>query len=179
MGRILSRLEVLDHELQARPPRAYQGTASLHASLINGGRELSTYPDRCTLQFERRTTSAEPGGIALREIREILAQLKQEDAEFEASAEMFLERSPFEIPGDHYLPQMLREAMTRLGRKAQEGGVTFWTDAAILASAGIPTVIFGPGGAGLHSTEEFVSVDDVLACRDILAELARLFCVGN
>ena len=39
--------------------------------------------------------------------------------------------------------------------------MTFWTDAAILGSAGIPTVLFGPGGAGLHSTEEYVLIDDV------------------
>ena len=39
--------------------------------------------------------------------------------------------------------------------------MTFWTDAAILGGAGIPSVLFGPGGAGLHSTEEYVRVDDV------------------
>jgi acetylornithine deacetylase len=54
--------------------------------------------------------------------------------------------------------------------------MTFWTDAAILGRAGIPSVVFGPGGAGLHSIEEYVLVDDVLACRDILVELARHFC---
>jgi acetylornithine deacetylase len=55
--------------------------------------------------------------------------------------------------------------------------MTFWTDAAILAGAGIPSVVFGPGGAGLHGIEEYVLVDEVLACRDALAELARTFCV--
>ena len=29
---------------------------------------------------------------------------------------------------------------------------------------------FGPGGAGLHSTSEYVNIDDVYACRDVLAE---------
>ena len=50
--------------------------------------------------------------------------------------------------------------------------MSFWTDAAILGAAGIPSVLFGPGGAGLHSTEEYVIVQDVIACRDSLAELA-------
>jgi hypothetical protein len=36
-------------------------------------------------------------------------------------------------------------------------------------------VLFGPGGAGLHSTEEYVIVDDVCRCRDTLASLAREF----
>ena len=54
--------------------------------------------------------------------------------------------------------------------------MSFWTDAAVLGSAGIPSVVFGPGGAGLHSTEEYVRIDDVIACRDALAHLARAFC---
>ena len=36
--------------------------------------------------------------------------------------------------------------------------MSFWTDAAVLGSAGIPSVLFGPGGAGLHSVEEYVEV---------------------
>jgi acetylornithine deacetylase len=56
--------------------------------------------------------------------------------------------------------------------------MTFWTDAAILAAAGIPSVLFGPGGAGLHSAEEYVVLDDVMRCRNALAELARRFTAG-
>jgi acetylornithine deacetylase/succinyl-diaminopimelate desuccinylase-like protein len=37
-------------------------------------------------------------------------------------------------------------------------------------------VLFGPGGAGLHSIEEYVEVRDVLQCRDALAALARDWC---
>ena len=54
--------------------------------------------------------------------------------------------------------------------------MTFWTDAALLGEAGIPSVVFGPGGAGLHSTQEYVIEEDVLTCRDILIELAQEFC---
>jgi acetylornithine deacetylase len=53
--------------------------------------------------------------------------------------------------------------------------MTYWTDAAILGAAGIPSVLFGPGGAGLHSAEEYVLVDDVTRCRDALAALTRAF----
>jgi acetylornithine deacetylase len=54
--------------------------------------------------------------------------------------------------------------------------MSFWTDAAVLGGAGIPSVLFGPGGAGLHSLEEYVQIDDVLRCRDALAALAREWC---
>ncbi|HYM25959.1 MAG TPA: M20/M25/M40 family metallo-hydrolase, partial [Vicinamibacterales bacterium] len=54
MGRVLSRLEALDRDLQRRPAQALVGTGSLHASMVEGGRELSSYPDRAVLQMERR-----------------------------------------------------------------------------------------------------------------------------
>jgi len=49
MGRVLVALEARDRELRARAPVPYQGTGSLHASLVKGGHELSSYPDRCSL----------------------------------------------------------------------------------------------------------------------------------
>ncbi len=68
MGRVLAGLDALDRELQSRPPHPLLGTASLHASLIDGGRELSSYPDRCHLEMERRTIPGEAPGSALLEV---------------------------------------------------------------------------------------------------------------
>jgi len=55
-------------------------------------------------------------------------------------------------------------------------GASFWADSGVLGEAGIPSVLFGPGGAGLHSTEEFVIVEEVRRCRDVLVETAGRFC---
>ena len=173
MGRVLAKLEQLDRALQARPPHPVMGTGSLHASLIAGGRELSSYPDRCELQFERRTVVGETGERAREEVEEILRELRREDPEFQADARLTFARPPYETPSGHPLPDALAAAASAAGgRPAPRVGMSFWTDAAILGHAGIPTVLFGPGGAGLHSTEEYVNVDDVLACRDALAALA-------
>jgi acetylornithine deacetylase len=173
MGRVLAKLEQLDRALQARAPHPVMGTGSLHASLIAGGRELSSYPDRCELQFERRTVAGETGDRARDEIEEILQQLRREDPEFEADARLTFARPPYELPAGHPLPDALAKAAAGAGgRTTAPVGMSFWTDAAILGHAGIPTVLFGPGGAGLHSTEEYVNVDDVVACRDALAALA-------
>ncbi len=179
MGRILSRLERLDREVQSRPPHPVQGTGSLHASLISGGRELSTYPDECTLELERRTVTGEPPQCALRDVERILEELRHEDPEFNAAARFLFGRAPYMTPADLVLPAMIESAVARRGVKPSRGGMSFWTDAAILGEAGIPSVVFGPGGAGLHSTSEYVIAEDVLTCRDILIELAREFCSGR
>jgi acetylornithine deacetylase len=45
-----------------------------------------------------------------------------------------------------------------------------WLDSAILSRAGVPTVIIGPGGEGMHAAVEYVELDTVFACAEILAE---------
>jgi acetylornithine deacetylase len=176
LGRVLGRLEVLDAALQARPPHPLVGTGSLHASFVEGGRELSSYPDRAILQMERRTLPGEPESTAIAEVREILDALVREDPTFRASASAMFSRPAYEVSAEHELPQALASSLAKIGAAARITGASFWTDAAVLGHAGIPSVLFGPGGAGLHSTEEYVSVADVLVCRDALVELARQFC---
>ena len=101
MGRVLVELDALDRDLQSRAPHALLGTASLHASLIHGGRELSSYPDRCHLQMERRTVPGEAPGIAAREVSAILERLAAADPAFRAASRAMFARSPHEIAVDH------------------------------------------------------------------------------
>jgi acetylornithine deacetylase len=173
MGRVLGEMDALERGFIAGPPHPLLGRPSLHASLIGGGRELSTYPDRCTLSIERRTVTGEAPGSLLREIEAALGRLRGADSRFRASARLTFARSPYLTPEGHPLPRMLRES---LGRPTTVGAMSFWTDAAILGEAGMASVVFGPGGAGLHGLEEYVRLDEVLACREALVDVARRFC---
>lgn len=179
MGRVLAELEALDRALQAGPAHPLLGPASLHASLISGGRELSSYPDRCVLQMERRTLPGERMGVAAQEVQDILARLMTRDAEFAAESRALFARAPYEIPADHPLPAALLDAAREAGLAPAVAGMSFWTDAAVLGAAGIPSVLFGPAGAGLHGVEEYVETASVLRCRDALAALARRWCAAS
>ena len=172
MGRVLAALERLDGQLQMREPHPVMGVASLHASIIDGGREWSVYPDRCRLQMERRTVVGESGDTALEEVERLLTTLRRDDPEFEGSARLIFARPPYETPRGHGIVRRLETLAAGRGIASGCTGMSFWTDAAVLAGAGMPSVLFGPGGAGLHSTEEYVRIDEVTACRDVLADLA-------
>jgi acetylornithine deacetylase len=173
MGRFLGELDALERRLRTGPAHPLLGRPSVHASLIGGGRELSTYPDLCTLSLERRTVTGEAPRIGLGEVEEILERLRGQDPRFRGQARATFDRSPYVTPDGHPLPGLLRQS---LGRETVVGAMSFWTDAAILGGAGIPSVVFGPGGAGLHGLEEYVRVDEVLACRDALVAAARRYC---
>lgn len=176
MGRVLGRLEAVEAGLRARPSLPRFGRPSLHASTIRGGQAFSVYPDRCVLGVERRTVAGEASDAGFAEVRAALSGLAAEDDEFDASARRILTRPPHAIAGDHPVCRELTQALRRRGLDAAPTGMSFWTDAAILGRAGTPAVLFGPAGAGLHGPEEYVEIDSVRACRDVLVEVARAFC---
>ncbi len=179
MGRVLGRLESLSAELASRPPHPLLGSASLHGSLIEGGRELSTYPDRCVLQLERRTLPGEAPDAALSELRGILESLAREDPAFRSSVRHLFSQPPYATPAVNPIVEDLASVLASSGREARREGMSFWTDAAILGSAGIPSVVFGPGGSGLHGLEEYVRTEEVVLCRDVLVETAIRYCAGQ
>lgn len=176
MGRVLVALGALDARLQAGARHARLGTASLHASIIRGGRELSSYPDRCALQIERRTIPGEPETALGAEVEAILAELAAADPAFDATATSMFARPPYEIDPAHPLPGLLTASARAAGCRGDTIGMSFWTDAAVLGGVGIPTVLFGPTGAGLHSTDEWVDLGSVRQCRDSLAATIRAWC---
>ena len=169
MGRVLARLEALDRSLQGRGTHPRLGRRSLHAGRIEGGTGLSVYPARCTLDVERRTLPGEPVDVALHELREILSALASSDPGFSAGVELLLARPGYETSTRAPLPQALARAAAAEGVDPVFTGTSFWTDAALLAGAGVPAVLFGPRGGGLHGAEEYVLAEDVVRCQAVLA----------
>ena len=78
---------------------------------------------------------------------------------------------------DAPIVQTLSSAASRvLGSRPPLIGLAPWMDSAILGGAGIPSVIFGPAGAGAHAAEEYVEIDSVVRCAEVLASAAVEFC---
>jgi acetylornithine deacetylase len=163
MGPILVALEELDRRLQAGQHHPLVGPGSLHASLIEGGQEFSSYPARCLLTGERRTL---PGETA----RQIGADLRA--AAGDAEVRMLVSREPFELDEAHELVGIVAAA----AGTSDVIGVPFWTDAALVAAAGIPTVLFGPAGEGAHAAVEWVDVSSLERCRAVYAAAAAAVC---
>jgi acetylornithine deacetylase len=177
MGKVLVELEALATILQSTPPHRLLGNGSVHASLINGGQERSSYPQHCSLSVERRTIPGETAQQVEAELSTLLARIATSDPAFQANVTMGLARDPFEISFDQPIVQTVLSQATRiLGHEIPVGGVFGWMDSALLSTAGIPTVIFGPGGEGAHATVEWSDIIQVERCTEILAATAEDFC---
>lgn len=177
MGQVLVGLEALDRSLRSQSSHLLLHSGSLHASLISGGQELSSYPERCTLMVERRTIPGETQAIVEAQIQELLTEIAGRDASFQVSVRTTFERLPFEVAANApIVVELARQAHDILGAEPQMVGETPWMDSAILSAAGIPTVVFGPSGTGAHAVVEWVDLESVDRCAQVLLATAREFC---
>jgi acetylornithine deacetylase len=163
MGPVLVGLGAEAARLAART-HPLLGPGSVHASLIAGGQELSSYPESCRLALERRTLPGETP----EDVRAELAALLPAGA----TLKMGLARDPFEVA----LDEPVVRCLLAHAASPEPIGDPAWMDSALTSAAGIPTVVFGPAGAGAHAVEEWVDLESVVRCAEVLVTAARELC---
>ena len=176
MGTILTAIGELDARFD---PAAHPllSRASVHAALIDGGEEFSSYPARCVVGLERRTLPGETVDAIEVELDALLDRCRTVDPDLVVERRTLLVRDPFEISAESELATVVSEAAASiLGEAPVISGASYWADAAFIAAAGIPTVLLGPGGEGAHAIEEWVSVSDTDAVARILLAVVERFC---
>ncbi|MGA2976769.1 MAG: ArgE/DapE family deacylase [Spirochaetia bacterium] len=177
MGKVLAAIDEMSERLSAGAPHRTLGTGSIHASLIQGGQELSSYPGSCRLSIERRTIPGENVAEIEKELRAVLNQLARNDPDFKATLRMTFSRESLETSRDSHIAVVLsRQIKSITGRDAVFSGMSGWLDSALLAAAGIPTVVLGPGGEGLHGETEWVDLESLHLCREIVLTAIKDFC---
>lgn len=168
--------ELEQHQQRVLTTRGHPllGRPSVHASLISGGTGLSTYPDRCTVTFERRTIPGESAADFTREIEEAVARVRAARPELAATVSAGFTQQPNEVAPSHRLVRLLAAAAADAGVPAPIEGLSCWTDAALFTAAGIPALCFGPGDIAVaHAVEEYSPVRDIELATDVLAGFIR------
>lgn len=172
MGRFLAALDGLERRLRERTPHRLLGPPSLHAAVLRGGTGWSTYAASCRLEIERRTLPGETPDQVLGEITALLDELRGADPGFAARARLVVQRPSLEGSPDSAIARAVMGAARDAGRDPAVAGAGYWMDAALIAAAGIDTVVMGPTGAGAHAAEEWVELESVVTLAGILAGAA-------
>jgi acetylornithine deacetylase len=176
-GKLLVRIEELGNYLAGQRKHPLLGSPSIHASLIKGGTELSTYPDYCLIELEKRFIPGESVKTIKAEIQTLIDDLASKDEQFKAKCEVSFSRPPLEVARDHEIVRALTRAYSKTMKQNPDFiGVGGWMDSAILAEAGIPSVIIGPAGDGFHAATEYVDFASVITLAKILADTIIEFC---
>jgi acetylornithine deacetylase len=179
-GFVLVEIDRIDNDELPKRRHPLLGRPSVHASLIEGGTGMSTYPDRCTVRIERRTIPGETPESVHRELAEACARVSTRRPDFRADVAVTFSQAPSDVATDAPIVQALAGVIRERCADVRIEGMTAWTDAALLNAAGIPAICFGPGDIGLaHAAEEFVMIDEIERATEILSQLATHWCGGR
>jgi acetylornithine deacetylase/succinyl-diaminopimelate desuccinylase-like protein len=162
MSRIVDAIET-DYAIQLRRRRhPLLGCETVSVGTISGGTQTNIVPDRCVIGVDRRTLPGETEATTRRSLAVFLRARK-----FQAKVlnEKLALCPPMET--DARLP-LVRQFL-RSVRQTKSTGVDYFCDAAVLAAAGIPSVIFGPGDiAQAHTADEWISLSSLERAKEML-----------
>jgi acetylornithine deacetylase len=175
-GPVLVAFGELNRQLAQRP-HPFLGPGNLHGSLIDGGTEESTIPDRCVFIVERRTLPGEAVETIEADVDALLDECRAANPTLDVTSRTTLAREPLETHETADIVTSL-QAATRLvsGQPAPIAPMSYWADSAFIAAAGISTVLYGPDGDGAHADVEWVSLAGTETCTQVLTETAAEFC---
>jgi acetylornithine deacetylase len=176
-GLLLAELDRVDSAELPKKNHPLLGRPSLHAGSINGGGGVSTYPDHCTFEIERRTIPGETPEDARRELEAACAAVRSRHPEFRAEVELWFSQPPSDVAADAPIVRALGDVLFSAKLNREPAGMSAWTDAALLNAAGIPAICFGPGDMGLaHAATEYIEIREIEQATDLLESFARSWC---
>ncbi len=159
LGRLLAAVEEADAELAGR--------GAWLASQASGGSAPFMIPSSARATIERRTEPGESVADALADVERMLQRLRDVDADVSASARLVVGRPAWQLAASgpaHDFAELLDTALAGVpGRQEEPLAAPYWMEAPLFEDAGIPAVICGPSGGGLHAVDEWVDLRQVRA----------------
>lgn len=152
MARVVEFLQTTYAALLRRRLHPLLGHATVSVGRIGGGGQPNIVPDRCHIEVDRRTL---PGETEAGVCRELGVLLRTHRLIAKVSSVKGVPCAPLET--DPTLP-LVKQFLASIGQR-RPVGVHYFCDAAVLAEAGIPSVVFGPGDiAQAHTADEWISL---------------------
>jgi len=143
------------------------GHATVSVGRIGGGAQANIVPDHCHIEVDRRTLPGETEAGVCRELR---TRLRTQGLAAAVHSVKGVPCAPLET--DPTLP--LVKAFLRSSGQRRPAGVHFFCDAAVLAAAGIPSVVFGPGDiAQAHTADEWISLAQLERSKEMLVHFLK------
>lgn len=167
MARIVDALETEYAARLRKRKHPLLGVATVNVGMISGGTQPNIVPDRCTITIDRRTL---PGETETGVRREIAAFLNSRNLSAKIFSTKLAPALPLET--NSKLP-LVRQFLRSIGQ-AKPAGVDYFCDAAVLAGAGIPSVVFGPGNiAQAHTADEWISLASLERGKNLLLNFLK------
>ena len=144
------------------------GPAVCSINLIRGGSQINIIPPSCEIQIDRRTVPGEDAATVLSDIKKMLMELQDTDPHFVASIDELLAYEPLDPSTSQVFAGVIGEILEGAGLSSQPIGVGYGSHAGSLASAGIPSLVFGPGDiAQAHTADEWLDLGELQRAAEV------------
>lgn len=170
---------VIEHDrgLQRIPPDPQLQRGSLMTTVVRAGSAPFTLPAAAEVLVERRTLPSERPDEGLVEVEAIVAGL---DLPLGSSVEVrsVIHRAPWQCAEAGASAELADQLRAALPFPPAMRGFPYWMESALWEEAGIPTVVCGPAGGGLHAVDEWVDLDQVRAYPAAVVDAVGRFLAG-
>jgi acetylornithine deacetylase len=169
MGAVLRRLEAYAKNLRESRSDPLLGPASLSVGVISGGEAVNVVPDRCVIEIDRRTLPGESREEILSAVHEAL----RGESDWEGESP-YLSVEGMDVAAGSAVVNLLSGAVREVTGSVNVEAAQYATDAGIYNTAGIPTVVFGPGDINdAHTRRESIELESLMTTSHIIR---RLLC---
>ncbi|MCP4431810.1 MAG: ArgE/DapE family deacylase [Gammaproteobacteria bacterium] len=162
MMHIVDALKALQQDLMSRDAHTLCGHGRCGPAVIRGGTVVSTVPDYCELEIDRRIIPGETRDDVYAELYSLISSVVQSHPQFRFEIEgPTIDVLPLDVPADNpVLNSVLGLVRSVTNNSAEASAFYGGTDA---PHFGFSTVIFGAGALQqAHSMNEYVEIDDMM-----------------
>ena len=172
-ARLINRLESIATQLREDQHPAFDPPyTTLNVGLIHGGSAKNVLAGECRFTLEWRPVPTQDSRHLLDLFNAAIAEETQADPDFQCEVDASRQDTGFETATDSRLVQLLEKATGN-----ESGTVAFGTEAAQMMALGSEAVVIGPGDIReAHRTGEFVPVDELERCAEVLRQSITQLC---
>ncbi|WP_395242718.1 M20/M25/M40 family metallo-hydrolase [Agromyces sp. MMS24-K17] len=164
LGDLLAGIRAADASLHALAPHPLLGHGSLMATVARAGTAPFTVAAGAEVVVERRTVPCEASARALDEVRALVDGVVAGLPGLTAEVRLGMARAAWQVDATGAAAEfsrLLGAALAETGTRPEPVGAPYWMESALWQEVGVPTVVCGPAGGGLHAVDEWVDLDQL------------------
>ena len=160
-------------ELGSRPVDLLCGPSTACVTTIQGGTGPNTVPDHVTIDVDRRLAPSDSPDAAYQELVAHLAAHAQLGGCRLEHEPPWMQSRGMAADANAAWAERVSLAARSVGAAGCIMGVPYGTNAASIAAAGIPTVVFGPGSIDqAHTADEWIAIEQLERAVESLCAIA-------
>lgn len=176
-ARYISRMLDIAEELKERAPaesRFDPPWTTLQVGRIEGGKARNVIAGSCTVEWEMRPISPDDASFAKRQLADYVGRVLLPSMRAVCPHCDIVTRTVGEVEGLQIVEDSeARRIVMELTGADRADVVPFGTEAGLFQSAGISSIICGPGSIEqAHKPDEFIAIDQLAACLEMLDKLS-------